>query len=54
MYTFKFAAVCRTDKKTHIHHLSAIAATESEARKQYASKFVLFFSARLPAVGGAA
>lgn len=54
MYRFKFAAICRTDKKSHIHHLSAIADTEREARKQFSGRFVLFFSARLPAAGGVA
>jgi hypothetical protein len=53
MYRFKFAAICRTDKKNHIHHLSAVADTEREARSQYSRTFVLYFSARLPVVGGA-
>lgn len=48
MYQFKFAAICRTDKKSHIHHLSAIATCERDARRQFASRFVLFFAARLP------
>jgi hypothetical protein len=51
MYRFKFAAIVRTDKKRRIHYLSAIANTEREARKLFAGKFVLFFSARLPASG---
>lgn len=54
MYKFKFAAICRTDKKSHIHHLSAVAATERDARRQFASRFVLFFAARLPVAGGVA
>ncbi|MEY9047866.1 host cell division inhibitor Icd-like protein [Escherichia coli] len=28
MFKFKFAAVVRTDKKSHIHHLSTIASSE--------------------------
>lgn len=54
MYQFKFAAVCRTDRKNHIHFLSTIADTERDARRQLAGKFVLFFRARLPAAGGVA
>lgn len=54
MYQFKFAAICRTDKKNHVHFLSTIADTERDARRQLAGKFVLFFRARLPAVGGVA
>jgi hypothetical protein len=54
MFTFKFAAICRTDKKSHIHHLSAVADTERDARRQYSARFVLFFAARLPAAGGVA
>lgn len=54
MFTFKFAAICRTDKKSHIHHLSAVADSEHEARRQYASRFVLIFQARLPAAAGGA
>lgn len=52
MFKFKFAAVVRTDKKSHIHHLSTIASSEREARRQFASRFVLVLSARLPVVGG--
>lgn len=52
MYLFRFAAICRTDKKSHIHHLSAVADSESAARRQFAGRFVLFFQARLPAAGG--
>lgn len=54
MYTFKFAAICRTDRKNHIHHFSTIADTEQAARRQLTGKFVLFFCARLPVIGGAA
>ncbi|HHL2859226.1 TPA: host cell division inhibitor Icd-like protein [Citrobacter freundii] len=54
MYKFKFAAICRTDRKNHIHHLSTVADSESEARRQLSGKFVLFFQARLPVLGGAA
>ncbi|MFV8801684.1 host cell division inhibitor Icd-like protein [Yersinia sp. LJYL362] len=54
MYTFKFAAICRTDRKNHIHHLSTIADTEQAARRQLTGKFVLFFCARLPVIGGTA
>lgn len=53
MYQFKFAAICRTDRKNHIHHFSTIADTERDARRQLQGKFVLFFQARLPAAGGA-
>lgn len=53
MFTFKFAAICRTDKKSHIHHLSTVADTERDARRQFSGRFVLFFQARLPAAGGA-
>lgn len=52
MYQFKFAAICRTDRKNHLHLLSTIADTEADARRQLASKFVLFFCARLPVAGG--
>lgn len=54
MYTFKFAAICRTDRKNHLHLLSTIADTEMDARRQLAGKFVLFFRARLPVAGGVA
>lgn len=57
MFKFKFAAICRTDRKNHVHIFSAIADTEREARRLLASrarKFVLFFQARLPAAGGVA
>lgn len=53
MFTFKFAAICRTDKKSRIHHLSTVADSERDARRQFAERFVLFFQARLPAAGGA-
>ena len=53
MFTFKFAAIYRTDKKSHIHHLSAVADSESDARRQFAARFVLVLQARLPAAGGA-
>ena len=52
MYLFRFAAISRTDKKSHIHHLSTVADTERDARRQFASRFVLVFQARLPAAGG--
>ncbi|EKH8439446.1 host cell division inhibitor Icd-like protein [Escherichia coli] len=48
MFKFKFAAIVRTDKKSHIHHLSTIASSEREARRQFASRFVLVLSARIP------
>jgi hypothetical protein len=57
MYQFKFAAICRTDRKNHIHIFSAVADTERDARRLLAGrarKFVLFFQARLPVAGGAA
>lgn len=54
MYQFKFAAICRTDRKNNIHHLSTVADSERDARRQLAGKFVLYFQARLPAVGGMA
>lgn len=54
MYKFKFAAICRTDRKNHIHYLSTIADSERTARRQLSGKFVLFFQARLPAAGGIA
>lgn len=53
MYLFRFAAICRTDKKSHIHHISTIADSEREARMQFVGRYVLFFQARLPAAGGA-
>lgn len=53
MYRFKFAAICRTDRKNNIHHFSTIAFSEHAARRQFSSKFVLFFQARLPVSGGA-
>ncbi|MFW5407759.1 host cell division inhibitor Icd-like protein [Pectobacterium brasiliense] len=52
MYRFKFAAICRTDRKNHIHHLSAIADCERDARRILAGRFVLFFQARIPVTGG--
>ncbi|MCP5592271.1 host cell division inhibitor Icd-like protein, partial [Klebsiella pneumoniae] len=54
MFKFKFAAICRTDKKSHIHHLSTIASSEREARRQFASRFVLVLSARIRVSGVAA
>ena len=54
MFKFKFAAVVRTDKKSHIHNLSTIASSEREARRQFASRFVLVLSARIPVSGVAA
>lgn len=54
MYKFKFAAICRTDRKNHIYYLSTIADSERAARRQLSGKFVLFFQARLPAAGGIA
>ncbi|WP_237387310.1 host cell division inhibitor Icd-like protein [Xenorhabdus sp. Sc-CR9] len=53
MFTYKFAAVCRTDKKNNIHFFTTIADSESSARQRFSQKFVLFFRARLP-FGGAA
>ncbi|WP_117098640.1 host cell division inhibitor Icd-like protein, partial [Klebsiella pneumoniae] len=38
MFKYRFAAICRTDKKSHIHHLSTIASSEREARRQFASR----------------
>ncbi|MGK6966669.1 host cell division inhibitor Icd-like protein [Klebsiella pneumoniae] len=52
MFKFRFAAICRTDKKSHIHHLSTIASSEHEARRQFASRFVLVLSARIRVSGG--
>lgn len=54
MYKFKFAAICRTDRKNHTHHFSTIADSEIAARRQLSGKFVLFFQARIPVMGGAA
>lgn len=54
MYTFKFAAICRTDRKNHIHHFTAVADSERAARRLLAGRFVLFFQARIPVVGGIA
>lgn len=57
MYQFKFAAICRTDKKNHVHFFSTFADTERDARRLLAGrahKFVLFFQARLPVAGGVA
>lgn len=57
MFKFKFAAICRTDRKNHIHIFSAVADSERDARRLLAGrahKFVLFFQARLPVAGGAA
>ncbi|ECY2423273.1 host cell division inhibitor Icd-like protein [Citrobacter portucalensis] len=54
MFKFRFAAICRTDKKSHIHNLSTIASSEREARRQFASRFVLVLSARIPVSGVAA
>jgi hypothetical protein len=52
MYTFKFAAIRRTDVLSKICHISVIADTESEARRQLVRSFVLFFCARIPVTGG--
>ena len=54
MFKYRFAAICRTDKKSHIHHLSTIASSEREARRQFASRFVLVLSARIRVSGVAA
>ncbi len=54
MFQFKFAAICRTDRKNNIHHFSTIADSERTARRQLSGKFVLFFQARLPITGGVA
>lgn len=51
MFKYRFAAICRTDKKSHIHHLSTIASSEREAHCQFASRFVLVLSARVPVSG---
>jgi hypothetical protein len=48
MFKYRFAAICRTDKKSHIHRLSTVAPSEREARRQFASRFVLVLSARIP------
>ncbi|CZY07223.1 TPA: host cell division inhibitor Icd-like protein [Enterobacter hormaechei] len=48
MFKYRFAAICRTDKKSHIHRLSTVASSEREARRQFASRFVLVLSARIP------
>ncbi|HHQ5405420.1 TPA: host cell division inhibitor Icd-like protein [Enterobacter hormaechei] len=48
MFKYRFAAICRTDKKSHIHRLSIVASSEREARRQFASRFVLVLSARIP------
>ncbi|MBA5234732.1 host cell division inhibitor Icd-like protein [Pectobacterium aroidearum] len=48
MYQFKFAAICRTDRKNHIYRLSAIADCEHDARRLLAARYVLFFQARIP------
>ncbi|MDE9517859.1 host cell division inhibitor Icd-like protein [Xenorhabdus bovienii] len=52
MHIYKFVAICRTDKKNHLHFFTSIAISESEARRQFSQKFILFFHARLP-FGGA-
>lgn len=54
MYKYKFAAICRTDRKNHIHFLSTVADSEREARQQFCGKFVLYFQARLRVNGGVA
>jgi len=48
MFKYRFAAICRTDKKSHIHRLSTVASSEREAHRQFASRFVLVLSARIP------
>lgn len=54
MFRYRFAAICRTDRKNHIHILSTVADSEREARQQFCGKFVLYFQARLRVNGGAA
>lgn len=54
MYQFKFAAIRRTDRLSKICHLSVVANTESDARRQLVQRFVLFFCARLPVAGAIA
>ncbi|VTN94943.1 Uncharacterised protein [Klebsiella pneumoniae] len=47
MFKFRFAAICRTDKKSHIHHLSTIASSEREPVSSSPSRFILVLSARI-------
>ncbi|MNG83263.1 hypothetical protein D3C79_419830 [compost metagenome] len=54
MFKYKFTAICRTDKKNHLHHISTIADSERDARRYLSRKFILFFQAQIPVVGGAA
>ncbi|MKM01636.1 host cell division inhibitor Icd-like protein [Salmonella enterica subsp. enterica] len=51
MFKFTFAAIVRTDKKSHIHQLTTIAQSEREARRQFANRFVLVLSVRIPVSG---
>ena len=51
MLTFIFAAVVRTDKKSHIHQLTTIASSERKARIQFAGRYVLVLLARIPVSG---
>lgn len=56
MYQFKFAVICRTDRKNNNHHFSTIADADSEyaAHRKLFGKFVLFLQSSLPVLGGEA
>ncbi|ECU9569580.1 host cell division inhibitor Icd-like protein [Salmonella enterica subsp. enterica serovar Typhimurium] len=54
MYQFKFAAICRTDRKNNVHHFSTVADSEYAARRQLSVKFVLFLQVRQFVSGGVA
>ena len=56
MYQFKFAVICRTDRKNNNHHFSTIADADSEyaAHRKLFGKFFLFLQSSLPVLGGEA
>jgi hypothetical protein len=51
MFTYKFAAIQRIDRTNTIVKLSVTANTEREARRQFASDYILFFAAKIRAGG---
>jgi len=47
MFTYKFAAIQRTDRTNTIVKLSVTANTERDARCQFARQYILFLAARI-------
>lgn len=47
MFKFKFVAIRRIDRANRMIKLVVTANTEREARRQFASNYILFFVARI-------